>query len=61
MADEPYPLEWIDDYVARLREYIFVREEDNLLIKVPNVAHKLNPSGVRLMKRLQSGTSVMEI
>lgn len=61
MNGERYPLEWIDDYVARLRDYIFVREEDNLLIKVPNVAHKLNPSGIRLLKRLMSGTRVVEV
>ena len=55
---EPYPLDWIDEYVAHLRGYIFVREEDGLLIKVPNEAHKLNPSGVRVLKRLLAGEHI---
>ena len=58
---ESPPIEWIDEYVSRLRDYIFVREEDNLLIKVPNVAHKLNAGGVRVMKRLLGGESVMDL
>lgn len=58
---QTHPLEWIDEYVARLREYVVVREEDRLLIKVPNEAHKLNESGVRVLKRLLDGESVLEL
>lgn len=58
---EPYPIEWIDAYVARLRGFVVVREEDSLLIKVPNEAHKLNPSGVRILKRLFGGERVTEL
>lgn len=63
MADfaEPFPLEWIDDYVARLRAFIVVREEDSLLIKVPNEAHKLNPSGIRILGRLLAGETVVAL
>ena len=60
-ADERYPLEWIDEYVARLRNFIFVREEDCLLIKVPNEAHKLNPSGVRILQRLLDGDGILDV
>lgn len=56
-----YPIEWIDEYVARLREFVFVREEDGLLIKVPNEAHKLNPSGARILKRLLGGEGILEL
>ena len=56
-----YPLEWIDEYVARLRDFICVREEDALLIKVPNEAYKLNPSGVKVLRRLLDGESVLSI
>jgi len=59
--DDRYPLDWIDEYVARLRDYVFVREEDCLLIKVPNEAHKLNPSAVRLLKQMLDGRSVHEV
>jgi len=55
------PIEWIDEYVARLRDYVFVREEDGLLIKVPNEAHKLNEGGVRVLKRLLDGESVLDL
>ncbi len=57
---ESCPLDWIDAYAARLREFIFVREEDCLLIKVPNEAHKLNPSGARMLKALLDGASVAD-
>jgi len=60
-TQETYPLEWIDDYVARLRDYVFVREEDCLLIKVPNEAHKLNESGVRILRRLLDGESALDL
>ena len=59
--DEQYPLAWIDEYVGRLRDYVVVREEDRLLIKVPNEAHKLNASGVRILRRLLGGESVMDL
>lgn len=58
---EQYPLEWIDEYVARLRDHVFVREEDCLLIKVPNEAHKLNPSGIRILNRLFHGERVLDL
>ena len=60
-GSEPYPLEWIDEYVARLREFVVVREEDCLLIKVPNEAHKLNPQGVRILQRLLGGEGVLDL
>lgn len=54
-------LEWIDEYVARLREFIFVREDDCLLIKVPNEAYKLNLSGVRILQRLLGGERAADL
>lgn len=58
---EQYPIAWIDEYVARLREYVIVREEDCLLIKVPNEAHKLNASGIAVLKRLLAGEGVLDL
>ena len=55
------PLDWIDEYVARLRDYIFVREDDCLLIKVPNEAYKLNSSGVQILQRLLGGEQVADL
>ena len=58
---EMYPLDWIDEYVERLRDFIFVREEDCLLIKVPNEAHKLNSSAVRILRRLLDGENIDDV
>ncbi|HUW59431.1 MAG TPA: radical SAM protein [Candidatus Bathyarchaeia archaeon] len=55
------PLDWIDEYVVRLRDYIFVREDDCLLIKVPNEAYKLNPSGIEILQRLLGGEPVADL
>ncbi len=54
-------IDWVDDYVKEVAPYIYVREEDCLLIKIPNEAYKLNPSGVRIFKRLLKGESVRDI
>lgn len=49
---------WIDEFIRRVRPYIFVREEDNLLIRMPNQAHRLNPQGVRVLKFLLDGGTI---
>ena len=56
-----YPLDWIDEYVTRIRAYVHVRARDNLLIKIPNEAFKLNPPGVRILKRLFAGEKVLTL
>ncbi|MHB1391108.1 MAG: radical SAM protein [Thermoleophilia bacterium] len=48
-------LDWIDEFIANIRPYIMVREEDNLLIRMPNQAHRLNSQGVRILKHLLDG------
>lgn len=48
-------LTWADEFIRNVRPYIFVREEDGLLIKKPNQAHRLNPQGVRVLKFLLDG------
>jgi radical SAM protein with 4Fe4S-binding SPASM domain len=61
LSANPHPLEWIDEYVSRIRDFIFVRETDCLLIKVPNEAYKLNSSGIRILKRLLGGESILNL
>jgi len=51
-------LSWVDEFISRVRPYIFVRLEDNLLIKRPNNAQKLNPTGARILKALLDGDSI---
>lgn len=45
-------LDWVDDYVANLRDYVFVRVEDCVLIKRPNHAYRMNASAIAVLDRL---------
>jgi len=51
-------LSWVDEFVANVKPYIFVRLEDNLLIKRPNQVQKLNPTGAKILKSLLDGISI---
>jgi len=51
-------LTWVDEFITNVRPYVFVRTEDNLLIKRPNQAQKLNAEGARLLKALLDGASI---
>ena len=54
-----YPdLTWMDTFIANVKSYIFVRLEDNLLIKRLNNATKLNPMGARILYSLLKGESI---
>jgi len=55
------PLAWVDDFISRVRPYVWVRESDNLLIQRPNRAQKLNPQGARLLKALLAGASIHQV
>lgn len=54
-------LSWVDEFISNVKPYIFVREEDNLLIKRPNNAQKLNPAGARILKSLLDGKSIHQL
>jgi len=49
---------WVDEFIARVRPYIFVRTEDNILIKRPNNAVKINATGAAILKSLLDGMSM---
>lgn len=51
-------LSWIDIFIENVKPFIFVRIEDNLLIKRPNNAQKLNPFGAKLLKALIDGETI---
>lgn len=57
----PGDLKWIDDFVATIRPYIYVRESDNVLIRMPNEAFKLNETGARLLAYLVRGGKLKEV
>lgn len=58
---KPAELEWIDDFVRGIRDYVYVRERDSLLILLPNQAYKLNRSGVVLLKGTLAGSPILEV
>jgi radical SAM protein with 4Fe4S-binding SPASM domain len=51
-------LSWVDEFIQNVGPYIFVRTEDNILIKRPNQAQKLNPQGAQILKFLLDGGKV---
>lgn len=54
-------VDWIDDYIGRIKPYVRVRAADSLLIKIPNQTHKLNPQGLKLLKFLFDGGSAVSV
>ncbi len=51
-------LRWIDDFISKIKKYIFVREIDNVLILPPNKVFKLNKTGLQLILHLFSGKKI---
>lgn len=46
---------WVDDYFSHIRAHFDVREEDCLLIILPNRAMKLNSTGFKVLKFMKNG------
>jgi radical SAM protein with 4Fe4S-binding SPASM domain len=54
-------LQWVDTFIDNVRPYIFVRTEDNILIKRPNQATKINATGARILQFLVNGGKVANL
>ncbi|MBN1355408.1 radical SAM protein [bacterium] len=54
-------LDWVDGFIDRIRPYVFVRESDGVLIRMPNEAFKLNSSGAAILARLLETGGIREI
>ncbi len=54
-------LSWVSEWIGNVKEYIHVREEDQLFIQRPNKAFKLNPQGIKILSRLLAGESIEQI
>ncbi|MEW6358575.1 MAG: radical SAM protein [Planctomycetota bacterium] len=54
-------ISWIDRFIPQIREYVFVREEDSLLILVPNQAYKLNRSACSVLSALLGGATTDQV
>lgn len=57
-AIQNYDLHWVDEFVRKIRPYVYVREIDRLLILIPNQVYRLNETGLMIMKRLLEGDTI---
>lgn len=51
-------LMWIDNFISSIKEYVYVREDENLLIILPNQVYKLNNTATELLSFLLEGNSI---
>jgi radical SAM protein with 4Fe4S-binding SPASM domain len=54
-------LSWVPAFWASVRDYVFVREEDEVLILPPNMVYKTNRTGIGVLRWLDSGKALSEI
>ena len=54
-------LAWIDSFHRTMREYLFVREEDRILILPPNQVYKLNDAGLAALRHLGAGRRIARL
>lgn len=48
-------LDWVDDFYRRVKDYLILRDEDDILILPPNRVYKVNSSGGAVLRHLDSG------
>lgn len=48
-------LAWVDDFLNRIKPYVHMRLKDNVLIRMPNEAFKLNSTGAKVIAHILSG------
>lgn len=56
-----HKLAWVDQFINNVKSYIYVRSEDNLLIKRPNQATKINSSAAKILIYLLNGGKIDDI
>jgi len=49
---------WVDEFFQNVKPYIYVRAEDNLLIKRPNEVQQMNEAGTRILSSLLRGVKI---
>jgi radical SAM protein with 4Fe4S-binding SPASM domain len=54
-------LAWVDGFVREIRDHIFIRAVDSLLIVLPNQTYKLNDSAIALMTELVKGRGLRAV
>ena len=61
MPSPSVQLDWIDNFVAKIRPYVHVRLTDLVLIRLPNQAFKLNRTGAQILHHLLQDGSINDI
>lgn len=56
-----HKLAWVDGFINRIKPYIHMRLKDNVLIRMPNEAFKLNSTGARVIDHILNGGSIQDI
>jgi radical SAM protein with 4Fe4S-binding SPASM domain len=54
-------LQWVPAFIDEVRDFFFVRPQDNLLILRPNKTMHLNETGMRMLKMLLDAKPLLEI
>jgi radical SAM protein with 4Fe4S-binding SPASM domain len=55
-----HKLSWVDDFFNKIKPYVFIRLSDNVLIRMPNEAFRLNATGARVIAHILEGGSVRD-
>ncbi|MDQ2086588.1 radical SAM protein [Herbivorax sp. ANBcel31] len=55
-----HKLSWVDEFLNRIKPYVYMRLSDNVLIRMPNEAFKLNTTGARVIAHVLEGGSVLD-
>ncbi|MHA1271688.1 MAG: PqqD family peptide modification chaperone [Candidatus Helarchaeota archaeon] len=61
IKDNEIDLDWIPEYIQKIKDYLYVREVDKILILRPMKVHHLNDLGIFILKKYLSGASNDEI
>jgi radical SAM protein with 4Fe4S-binding SPASM domain len=60
-ADPIVDISWVAGFWNSVRDYVFVRQEDKVVILPPNLVYKTNSTGIATLQWLESGRSLFEI
>jgi radical SAM protein with 4Fe4S-binding SPASM domain len=56
-----YDINWVDDFIAGIKDYICLREDEKILILVPNQVYQLNDTAVTILAHLLKGKTIASL
>ncbi len=54
-------IDWIPEYIQKVKDYLYVRKEDDILILRPMMVHHLNKVGTLILSKFLAGASNQEV